>query len=365
MFLLFYQPPITIYKGFDSIKSEGFKTMSGVSAELDVYKKKLRRRRRRLAALLFCALAVVVFWRLTRGDWEISPTRALLLLSPFLSEVKRGSPEALVIRVVRLPRLLASLGAGGLLSVAGVVLQGLLLNPLAEPYTLGIAAGAAFGGALGFVAGSHWVTPSAFLGALAALWAVQVIAWRSGGGRAHLVLAGIVVSAFLSAGVTFLKAIADERLGAIVLWLMGSFAGASPGSALGTWAAALLVALPAWTWGRQLDAMSLGEERGSLLGINERRLRAVLLALVSLGTGAVVGSFGIIGFVGLVAPHLLRIAIGPSHRPLLFFAFWGGGCLMALADGLSQNLGELPVGVVTALVGGPFFCWLLLRRRDK
>ncbi|MDR2523520.1 MAG: iron ABC transporter permease [Synergistaceae bacterium] len=337
--------------------------MGSMGAELDAYKKILRRRRTRLAVLLFCSLVTVAFWRLTRGDWAISPTRAISLLSPFLSEMERASPEALVVRAVRLPRFLAALGAGGLLGAAGVVLQGLLLNPLAEPYTLGIAAGAAFGGALGFVAGNLWVTPSAFLGALAALWAVQVIAWRSGGGRTHLVLAGIVVSAFLSAGVTFLKAVADERLGAIVLWLMGSFAGASSGTALGVWGAALLVTLPAWAWGRQLDAISLGEERGSLLGIDERRLRAILLSLVSLGTGAVVGSFGIIGFVGLVAPHLVRIAIGPSHRPLLFFVFWGGGCLTALADGLSQSLGELPVGVVTALVGGPFFCWLLLHRR--
>ena len=313
-------------------------------------------------ALLFCILTAVTLWRLTQGDWPIPPSRVFSLLSPFLSEVERSSPEAIVVRAVRLPRLLAAFGAGALLSVAGVVLQGLLLNPLAEPYTLGIAAGAAFGGAIGFVVGGFFVMPSAFIGALAAMWAVQTIASRSGGGRVHLVLAGIVVNAFLSAGVTFLKAIADERLAAIVLWLMGSFAGASPLSASLAWGAAVLVTLPSWLLGRQLDAVSLGEERGSLLGVDERRLRTSLLCLISLGVGATVGSFGIIGFVGLVVPHLLRIGIGPSHRALLFFAFWGGGCLMALADGAAQNLGELPVGVITALVGGPFFCWLLLRR---
>jgi iron complex transport system permease protein len=304
----------------------------------------------------------VAFWRLTQGEWSIPPSKVLALLSPFSGEAELSTPEAVVVRSVRLPRLLSALGAGGLLSVAGVVLQGLLFNPLAEPYTLGIAAGAAFGGALGFAAHVSWVTPWAFAGALVALWAVQVIAWRSGGGRAYLVLAGIVVNAFLSAGVTFLKAIADDRLGAIVLWLMGSFSGASPGASLGVWAAVLLSVPPAWFWGRQLDAVSLGEDRGSMLGVDERRLRVILLCLVSLGTAVTVGSFGIIGFVGLVVPHLLRPFIGPLHRPLLLFAFGTGGCLTALADGAAQNLGELPVGVVTALVGGPFFCRLLLRR---
>jgi iron complex transport system permease protein len=324
------------------------------------YKTALRGRRLQFAALLFCALTVIAFWRLSRGDWPIPVSRVFALLSPFLSGPERMTPEAIVVRSVRLPRLLAAVGTGGVLSVAGVVLQGLLLNPLAEPYTLGIAAGAAFGGALGFMVHSLWVTPSAFAGALAALWAVQGMAWRSS--RGHLVLTGIVVNAFLSAGVTFLKAIADDRLGAIVLWLMGSFAGASPTAALWVWGAAAVSALPPWFWGRELDAVSLGEDRGSLLGVDERRLRGGLLCLVSLGTAAAVGSFGIIGFVGLVVPHLLRPLIGPLHRPLLFFAFWTGGCLTALADGAAQSLGELPVGVVTSLIGGPFFCWILLRQ---
>jgi iron complex transport system permease protein len=333
-----------------------------VHEELKNYRTALHGRRIRLATALACALTAAVFWRLFQGEWPIPAPKVFSLLSPFLSEAERAAPEAIVVRSVRLPRLLAALGSGGLLSVAGVVLQGLLLNPLAEPYTLGIAAGAAFGGALGFMVDSLWVTPSAFAGALAALWAVQAIAWRSGGSRAHLVLAGIVVNAFLSAGVTFLKAIADDRLGAIVLWLMGSFAGASPEAALRVWIAAVTVFFPAWFCGRQLDAVSLGEERGALLGVDERRLRRFLLCLVSLGTAVTVGSFGIIGFVGLVVPHLLRFVIGPRHRFLLFFAFGTGGCLAALADGTAQNLGELPVGVLTALIGGPFFCRILLRQ---
>ena len=264
---------------------------------------------------------------------------------------------------MRLPRFLAAAGAGGLLAVSGVVLQGLLANPLAEPYTLGIASGAAFGGALGFFFGSFAVMPAAFAGALFALWLVGVIAWRSGGGGAYIVLAGIITNAVLSAGVTFLKAIADDKLGAIVLWLMGSLSGASPASALMAWAGAAFVFVPAFVYGRQLDAVSLGEGRGELLGVDERKLRRTLLFFASIATALAVSCFGIIGFVGLVVPHLLRTLIGPASRPLLVFSFLGGALLLSAADGLAQRMGELPVGVITALIGGPFFCWILAGRR--
>ena len=121
--------------------------------------------------------------------------------------------------------------------------------------------------------------------------------------------------------------------------------------------------IPAWLCGRQLDAVSLGEGQGEMLGIDERKLRRRLLCASSLGTAMTVSSFGIIGFVGLVAPHILRVLIGPSHRPLLFFSFLTGGLMTALADGAAQRLGELPVGVITALIGGPFFCWILVKRK--
>ena len=213
------------------------------------------------------------------------------------------------------------------------MLQGLLANPLAEPYTLGIASGAAFGGALGFFFGSFAVTPAAFAGALFALWLVGVIA------------------------------IADDKLGAIVLWLMGSLSGASPTSALMAWASAAFVFVPAFVYGRQLDAVSLGEGRGELLGVDERKLRRTLLFFASIATALAVSCFGIIGFVGLVVPHLLRTLIGPASRPLLVFSFLGGALLLSAADGLAQRMGELPVGVITALIGGPFFCWILAGRR--
>ena len=316
-----------------------------------------------LSSVLIALWLAVALWRITQGEWSIPLSRVFELLSPLLPESLAKSPEALVVRSVRLPRFFAAAGSGGLLAASGVVLQGLLANPLAEPYTLGIASGAAFGGALGFFLGTAAVTPLAFAGALGALALAASIARRSGGGSAYLVLAGIITNAVLSAGVTFLKSIADDRLGAIVLWLMGSFSGASPRAAVLVWIGAAFAVIPAWLWGRRLDAVSLGEGQGELLGIDVRRLRIVLLCASSLGVALTVSHFGIIGFVGLVAPHMIRSMIGPAHRPLLIFSFLTGGLLLALADGAAQWMGELPVGAVTALLGGPFFCHILVRRR--
>ena len=131
------------------------------------------------------------------------------------------------------------------------------------------------------------------------------------------------------------------------------------------WLGACVVLLPALACARRLDAISLGQGRGALLGVNEGRLRALLLLTTSIGVAAAVSSFGIIGFVGLVVPHLLRLCVGPAHITLLPLSFLAGGCLLAGADGFAQRLGELPVGVLTALIGGPFFCWLLIRRGKR
>ncbi len=314
-----------------------------------------------LASVLLALLLLVAFWRLVRGDVKTSVSEVFRLLFGDAS----GVPEyrAIVVRSVRLPRLLSALGAGASLAVSGVVLQGVLRNPLAEPYTLGIASGAAFGGALVFSMNALAVVPMAFAGALLALGMVSLLAKHAGGGRVHIVLAGIVVSAFLSAGVTFLKAMADERLGAIVMWLMGGFSGATPIASVTVLLFAIVAFAVSWLFGRQLDALALGEDAGNMLGVDERRLQIVLLCVVSLASAASVSFFGIIGFVGLVVPHLLRMLIGPLHRPLLLCSFLAGALLMAFADGFAQICNELPVGVITALLGVPFFCWIMIRRK--
>lgn len=313
---------------------------------------------------LLLLLGGVALWRLLAGDMHLSLGQvAEVLFSSFSS----ASPqEVLVVRSVRLPRLLASLGAGASLAVSGVVLQGIFGNPLAEPYTLGIAAGAAFGASLGMHLGGIWIPGAAFAGALAALGFAFLLSWRAGGvSPLHMVLSGIVVSAILSAGVTLFKALAEERVSAIVLWLMGSFSGASMAGALAVCGGAVLLFVAAEWWGRDLDAISLGENRAVYLGVDEGRIKTVLLVLTSLATALTAASFGIIGFVGLVGPHLMRMVLGPSHRTILAASFLGGAVFLTGADGLARFLGELPVGVITALVGGPVFCWILVRERGS
>ncbi len=231
-----------------------------------------------------------------------------------------------MVRSVRLPRLLASLGAGASLAVSGAVLRACSESPGGALH-LGIAAGAAFGASLAISLGGIWVSGAAFTGALAALGLALLLSRLSGrGSQLSMVLSGIVVSSVLSAGVTLFKALADERVSAIVLWLMGSFSGASMKDARAVCAGAALLFGAALWWGRDLDAISLGESRAVFLGVEEGKIKTVLLVLASLATALTAASFGIIGFVGLVGPHLVRQVLGPSHAPLLAASFLGGRC---------------------------------------
>lgn len=289
------------------------------------------------------------------------------LLAPALSEVDRA-----ILVDVRLARvaLAALVGAG--LSAAGVVFQGLLLNPLADPYTVGVSSGAALGASLGILAGLGGYTAwglgllplAAFAGALLALAAVYLLSSsRDAAGTGTLILAGIVVSTTLQAGISLLKSLHEESVSSIVFWILGSFSGRGWGHAAFCAPYVALGLLAALWFGRDLDVLALGDEAAAQLGVDPRRTRRWLLASASVLTGACVAVSGVIGFVGLVVPHLLRLALGPSHRRLLVSSALAGAGLLALADALARTLlpggEELPVGVVTALVGGPFFCLLL------
>lgn len=306
-----------------------------------------------LPAIILLAVSI---WRISLGEWDISFPDVIRLLLTW-----DNSPESFVIHSVRLPRLLCSIFAGGLLSVSGVTLQGILSNPLAEPYTLGIASGAAFGASFGILGGELAVMPCAFLGAMCALVMTGAIA--RGGGRDRLILAGVISNAVLSAGVTFMKSIAGDKIGAVVLWMMGSFAGASWSDVRAIMAGSATVMLPAYVMGDVLDAMSLGEDRASVLGVNEGLVRVILLVCASAGVALCVSSFGVIGFVGLIVPHITRGIVGANHRRVSVNAFVIGGVMMVIADGAAQIMGELPAGVITAIVGGPFFCWILAWRK--
>jgi iron complex transport system permease protein len=285
----------------------------------------------------------------------------------------QGAPEdAWIVRNFRLPRALLGLLVGGGLAIAGATFQALLRNPLAEPYILGISGGSAAGAitvlALGFGGGAAWGLPVAsFAGALVAIALVFRVA--AAAGRALdvrvLLLAGVVVGAFFMAGVAFVLSIAPpERLRTSMHWMMGSLALASwPDVAVTAAytlpAAALLLALS-----RPLNALAIGEETASYLGTDVERVKLVGFAVAALITAAGVAIAGIIGFVGLIVPHGVRLLVGSDHRAVLPLSFLAGATFLTLADILARTIRpptEIPIGVVTAFVGVPLFL-LLLRR---
>jgi iron complex transport system permease protein len=273
---------------------------------------------------------------------------------------------------VRLPRILSAAIVGAGLAISGVVFQGILLNPLADPYTLGVSAGAAFGASLaillniGFM-GTASVPLFAFVGAVGTLLFVMYLSASSGGvSSTNLILSGIIVAAILSAGISFLKYIADEQVSVIIFWLMGSF-----GSK--TWAdvglAFLFVGcgfLIFMFFARDLNLMSLGDRTASSLGVDTKRVTLALLVTASLIAAICVSVSGIIGFVGLLVPHMMRLLTGPDNRRLIPISLLAGAILLLAADTITRAVlpSEIPIGVLTALIGGPFFCYIF-RKQQK
>lgn len=277
--------------------------------------------------------------------------------------------------VVRFPRIVMGLAVGAALAVAGAVMQAVFGNPLAEPGVVGVSSGAALGAsaaiALGAsVLGGPGVALFAFLGGLLATLLVYAVA--RAGGRTEVVtllLTGIAVNAIAQAGIAFVLFIADTASREqIVFWQLGSLGGSRWDQvALVAAVAAVGIAL-ALVLARRYDLLALGERNARHLGVDVERLRFVSIVLVALLTGAAVAFTGIIAFVGLVVPHLIRMIIGPAHRGLVLASAVGGGALLVVADLMTRTLvagAELPIGMLTSLVGGPFFFWLLYRQRRR
>lgn len=292
------------------------------------------------------------------------------------AEVSRTA--LVVVGEMRLPRALLALLCGSGLGMAGAVFQGLLHNPLAEPFTLGVSGGAAFGASLALTLGLppfflvagvpvSALSLCALAGAMASLGAVLFLGRVSGGWRREaLVLAGVVVSSFLSALISLVKSLNEESVAGIVFWLMGSFQGRGweeLGLFFPWWAVGSAFML---TNSKELDIMLLGDVQAGQLGVQVSRVRLILLTAASMMTGACVSVTGIIGFVGLIVPHLVRLLLGTAHRRLLPASALCGAMLLLWADILARIVlsggAELPVGVITAMLGGPFFCLALARR---
>lgn len=278
------------------------------------------------------------------------------------------------LQVVRFPRIVMALAVGAALAVAGALMQAVFGNPLAEPGVVGVSAGAALGAStaivFGISAGGSGVALLAFLGGLLATLLVYAVA--RAGGRTEVVtllLTGIAINAFAQAGLAFVLFLADTASREqIVFWQLGSLAGSVWSEVVIVLPVLILGTILAFMMAGKLDLLALGERNARHLGVDVEQLRIIAIVLVALLTGVAVAFAGIIAFVGLVVPHIMRMALGPAHRGLLVASAVGGGALLAIADLMTRTLvsgADLPIGMLTALVGGPFFFGLLYQQRRR
>jgi len=318
-----------------------------------------------LGTALCVALAVSIVLGVRFGSVPISTGDVLAILTGGGDAVNRD-----IVLNLRLPRVLLGVIVGGGLALAGATFQALLRNPLAEPYILGISGGASVGAvsviALGWVSQTSWALPlAAFAGALLAIGLVFRVATSTGHAMdvRVLLLAGVVIASFFAAIIAFILSISPARtVQTAVLWSMGSLVGAGWGSVAIAAAYTLPAAVALTALARPLNLMAIGEETAYYLGANVEGVKRTGLLIAALITAAGVAVAGIIGFVGLVVPHAIRLLIGSDNRVLLPLSFLGGATFLTLAD-LVARLGstEIPIGVITAFVGVPIFLVLLRR----
>jgi len=353
------------------------------AAAFDGLARSARRRTAGAMVILFAVLLATVLLAAGTGAMHIAPQQSLAIM---LNKLGLATPwtyseaQESVLMAIRLPRVLLGLLVGAGLAAAGASLQGLFRNPLADPGLIGVSTGAALAAALSIVLGNALIglLPSwalgimlpmaAFLGGLAATFAVYAIA-RSGGRTdvARMLLGGVALNAIAGAGIGLLIfASTDQQLRDLNFWLLGSLAGA-------TWERLMLAApflllplilLPRYA--RALNALLMGERDAVHLGYAVEPIKRRIVFLTALLVGAAVALTGVIGFVGLVVPHIVRLLIGPDHRSLLPASMLLGAALLMMADLLARTVvlpAELPIGIVTSCLGGPFFLWLITRRR--
>ena len=330
-----------------------------------------------VALVLLSGLALGGVLSITTGPMALSMYQSLLV--PFdhvfgwelaqLQDYQRA-----VIMEIRVPRTLLSILTGALLAQCGVVMQGLFRNPLADPGIIGVSSGAAVGAVFAItlapVAWIEWSTPvGAFLAGLATTLVVYSLArTRNGTSVTILLLAGVALAAFAGAAIGLMSYFAsDQDLRSLSLWQMGSLTSSSD---IGRWLGLAALVMTAVQFQRRalaLNAMLLGESEARHLGINVERLKLELILMTAVAVGVAVANTGVIGFVGLVVPHIVRMLTGPDHRLLLPLSAVCGALMLLLADTLARVLvppAEIPVGIITALIGAPFFLGLLIKQRS-
>ena len=328
-----------------------------------------------VAVLTVAGLCVAVVGGLVIGPTSIGTTR---VVGDLFSHVGLGhstltSTQSTIVWTIRAPRLALGLLAGAMLSVAGGTYQGVFRNPLADPYLLGVAAGAGLGATFAIVnVGGGITTPTwapllAFVGAMAAVSVTWLVGGRGLRSNAStLILAGVAVSSLLTSAQTFLQQSSTNSIARVYIWLLGSLASASWHSVLLVLPYVAVCVVICVGSGRALDIMSVGEDESRSLGLPVRRVRLIVIAASSLGTAAIVSVVGLIGFVGIIVPHIVRLLVGTSYRRILPISVVFGAAFLVFADTIARTVmapSELPLGVVTALVGAPVFVLILSLRR--
>ena len=330
-----------------------------------------------LAALGVVLLAVFLV-SFSLGRYGVPPRQVIrILISRLLSAVVPGSGlqqtwtaemETVVINI-RLPRIVMACLVGCSLSAAGATYQGVFQNPMASPDILGASSGAAFGAALAILYGASTkgITTSAFLFSLVTVMLVFLIARRAPGLRVvNLILAGIMVSSLFSAGTSYIKLVADptNQLPQITYWLMGSLSGTRLPAIPHAFFPMIIGLLPLFLLRWQINLLSLGDHEARTMGVNTDVVRLVLILCSTLVTAASVSFSGMIGWVGLVIPHLCRKLLGSDYRYLMPGSFLAGAAFLLLVDDVSRNLlaVEIPIGILTAFIGAPFFLYLITQK---
>lgn len=319
------------------------------------------------SVLLTLVLAGAVFLGLASGPTAISFKTVIHALSG----VNGDSMLHDIIRRIRLPRVIMAALVGGTLSLGGLVFQAILRNPLAEPYILGISGGSAIGAIIGILMGLApfpGIGLFAFVGSMLTLGLILLISYGENVVKKDsLLLAGVMVNAFCTAVIMFLISMThDSRLHNILFWLMGdlSLAGIDQAGLLAAMLLPCFIAL--FCLSNRMNLLMLGSELAQTLGVNIKAVTIALLVITSFMVSATVSQCGLLGFVGLVMPHLLRLILGPDHRVLVPACILGGAAYMVICDVLARVLpdqGEMPVGVITAMIGAPLFIYLLQRSK--
>ena len=337
----------------------------------------------RTALLLGAALVVAALvFGSTQGAYAMAPAQLWQVLGQLLSGGQNAGADYLVFANIRLPRLLLGLVAGGGLGLAGALMQGVFRNPLADPGLIGVSSGAALAAAVTIVLGGLWfpdlprslgswtLVGMAFAGGLGVTLLIYALAQAGGGTRMGLMLlAGIAINALAMAGLGYLSFVSsDEQLRNLQMWLLGSLGGARWSSVGLVGAVVLLASCVGMALARPLNAIALGEAQAALLGVPVERTKRLAVLVTALVVGAVTAATGMIGFIGLVAPHWVRMVAGPDHRVVLPGSALLGAALVVSADAVARTIvqpAELPLGVLTAFIGVPLFLAMLRQFRGK